>query len=533
MTPTEGMDELTLNTPTDFVIACAGVGSRMHKVNKLLHKGLLSYQNKPIIYHLIDQIPSQFRLVFLVGHLSNQIRDFVELTFSERESVFVEVTDYASVNSGTATSLQQASEILSKSFWYAPCDGLFGPELEKLLRNIDDENVFFGADTQLVSELNQYCLFEQRDSRITNIHHKSDRHPGLLDDETLVFTGLMFIYDKRVYFQNLKNVGLSEFVHAIPTGAKVKEVGLWKDFGTPVEYFKHLRSDQVFDFSKPNEVTYLTERKVIKWWSDVSISSKKLEKPRKKPDAYPGGLVQKGQFLMYEKVKGSVLYSMLTPQLFHNFLDWLSTSFWDRTSVNISTSLDSFYVEKSKSRIELIKQQLPYVFEEAFYDTFGNKLIPSEVLEEFPWNLLNQDVVVSNIHGDLQFDNVIVTDQQEFCLIDWRSEFGNELVLGDIYYDLAKLYGGMLIDYSRVKRGEFSFNLKDGVYSFSFHSCPNFEEITPIFRAFTESQSFSWRKTVLLTSLIFLNMCPLHERPFSDILFFKSLEMMRNYSNDV
>jgi hypothetical protein len=146
---------------------------------------------------------------------------------------------------------------------------------------------------------------------------------------------------------------------------------------------------------------------------------------------------------------------------------------------------------------------------------------------------LNQDVVVSNIHGDLQFDNVIVTDQQEFCLIDWRSEFGNELVLGDIYYDLAKLYGGMLIDYSRIKRGEFSFNLKDGVYSFSFHSCPNFEEITSIFRAFIESQSLSWRKTVLLASLIFLNMCPLHERPFSDILFFKSLEMMRNYSDDV
>ena len=36
--------------------------------------------------------------------------------------------------------------------------------------------------------------------------------------------------------------------HAIPLGANVKEVSLWKDFGTPVEYFKHLRGDQVFDF---------------------------------------------------------------------------------------------------------------------------------------------------------------------------------------------------------------------------------------------------------------------------------------------
>jgi CTP:phosphocholine cytidylyltransferase-like protein len=533
MTPIEGMGGLILNTHTDFVIACAGVGSRMHEINKLLHKGLLSYQSKPIIYHLINQIPTSFRLVFLVGHLSQQIRDFVELSFPERQVVFVEVEDYTSADSGTAKSLKQASYLLSKSFWYAPCDAFFGPELTELLSEKFENSVYFGANTNLVSDLDQYCLFAQRNGRITGIYYKSDKHSGLPVDETLVFTGLMFIYDKVGYFQGLANVRPREFVHAIPLGANVKEVSLWKDFGTPVEYLKNIREDQVFDFSKPNEVTYLADRKVIKWWSDLSIPSKKLEKPKAKPAAYPRGLVHKGQFLMYEKVEGDVLYSMLTPQLFNTFLDWLSESFWGKNDVDISKSLVSFYVDKSKLRIELIKQHLPYVFEEVFYDTFGNKIIPSEVLEGFSWNLLNQDVVVSNIHGDLQFDNVIVTDQQEFCLIDWRSEFGNELVLGDIYYDLAKLYGGMLIDYSRIKRGEFSFNLKEGVYAFSFHSCPNFEEITSIFRAFIESQSLSWRKTVLLTSLIFLNMCPLHERPFSDILFFKSLEMMRNYSNDV
>jgi hypothetical protein len=505
----------------------------MQKVNKSLHKGLLPYNQRPIIYHLVKQIPPEYRLVFLVGHLSTQIRDFVELCFPERQLVFVEVGDYTSTNAGTARSLQEASEILSESFWYTPCDAYFGDELLSLLNESNKDSVFFAASTELVNDPYQFCLFEHQGGQITNIHFKTSENPQLIANDLLVFTGLMFIKNKNEFLGDLRRSGSNEFVLAIQLGSNVRRVDSWKDFGSPVEYFKHISEYQAFDFSKPNEVTYITETKVIKWWEDSSIPIKKLAKPKNKTGAYPSNLKIQGQFLMYDKIDGEVLYSALSPDLFRSFLEWLSGFFWTRSNLNISLSIESFYFKKSKQRIEMVRQSLPYPFEETFFDKLGNELLPNRILDDFPWDLLKQDVIVTNIHGDLQFDNILVGASREFCLIDWRPEFGDEVILGDLYYDLAKLYGGMLIDYSRIKRGEFSFALSDKTYSFAFHSCPNFEEITSIFRTFLEMHSLSWRKTILLTSLIFLNMCPLHERPFSDILFFKSLELMREFSNDI
>ena len=49
----------------------------------------------------------------------------------------------------------------------------------------------------------------------------------------------------------------------------------------------------------------------------------------------------------------------------------------------------------------------------------------------------------------LQFDNIIF-NFKGFKLIDWRQDFGN-IYVGDLYYDLAKLYGGLLINYKLIK----------------------------------------------------------------------------------
>ena len=58
------------------------------------------------------------------------------------------------------------------------------------------------------------------------------------------------------------------------------------------------------------------------------------------------------------------------------------------------------------------------------------------------------------IHGDLQFDNIIFGGK--FSLIDWRQDFAGSFY-GDKYYDLAKLYGGMLINYDRIKQNKMSY----------------------------------------------------------------------------
>ena len=42
--------------------------------------------------------------------------------------------------------------------------------------------------------------------------------------------------------------------------------------------------------------------------------------------------------------------------------------------------------------------------------------------------------------------------KNKFKLIDWRQDFSGNLNYGDIYYDLAKLNGGIYVSYQNVKK---------------------------------------------------------------------------------
>ena len=64
-------------------------------------------------------------------------------------------------------------------------------------------------------------------------------------------------------------------------------------------------------------------------------------------------------------------------------------------------------------------------------------------------------------HGDLQFDNIILSENS-FYFIDWRDSFGSSITYGDIYYDLAKLYGGMMVPYNLMKNED---NIGIDIYS--------------------------------------------------------------------
>ena len=45
-------------------------------------------------------------------------------------------------------------------------------------------------------------------------------------------------------------------------------------------------------------------------------------------------------------------------------------------------------------------------------------------------------------------------------LIDWRESFGNDLEIGDFYYDLAKLYHGLIINGTIAKEKKLAWGKK-------------------------------------------------------------------------
>jgi NDP-sugar pyrophosphorylase family protein len=176
----------------DVLISTAGEGLRLHKVNSEINKSLLPYLNKPIIHHIIEKIPSNFRIGILLGYKSQQVRDFLTIAYPEREFTYIYVDDWTSSKSGTKYSLTFAHKLLQKSFWYFPCDGIY-----------QDTNFLFkefSEDVFLVSKIDKskayhYLTFILEKNRILKQFFKSTEVTG-----DHAFTGVMKIIDKEVFF---------------------------------------------------------------------------------------------------------------------------------------------------------------------------------------------------------------------------------------------------------------------------------------------------------------------------------------------
>jgi thiamine kinase-like enzyme len=147
------------------------------------------------------------------------------------------------------------------------------------------------------------------------------------------------------------------------------------------------------------------------------------------------------------------------------------------------------------------------------------------------WDDIVVNAAVSLMHGDLQFDNVIFDlETQQFKLIDWRNTFGAETVLGDIYYDFAKLLGGIRLNYKLVKENQFGIQNLDGDVTLEIPTAANSELLEEILKGEAEILGLDYSKVEILVPIIYWNMAPLHAEPFSLFLWalgMKNFELLK------
>ena len=176
-----------------------------------------------------------------------------------------------------------------------------------------------------------------------------------------------------------------------------------------------------------------------------------------------------------------------------------------------------------------------------FYDKTGvtdtdNKVngiqIPSlkKLFLKIDWEMFFNGTPTT-IHGDLQFDNILVTKEKEtqlnkFIVLDCRQDFGGLTKTGDLYYDLAKLYGGMVISYQLIKEGKFSFDKSDSNVFYNYYIKNDLLEAKEMYEQFITLNGYDLEKVKILTGLIFLNMSPLHQDPFDHLLYFLGKSML-------
>jgi len=157
------------------------------------------------------------------------------------------------------------------------------------------------------------------------------------------------------------------------------------------------------------------------------------------------------------------------------------------------------------------------------------------MLSKIDWKSLCDNSVASSFHGDLQPENIICNDK-DFRLIDWRQSFGNSVEIGDVYYDLGKLYHAIMINGQTILKDMFSYKRSGYSVDLNFYAKNNLVEFIKIFENFCNDYQYDWNRVKLLGILQYFNICTLYDNfkggYYGDFLFLYGKYLLAKYQRD-
>jgi len=505
--------------PPPVCILTAGTGRRSGPFADIINKCLLPYKGRAIISHIIDLFPVETPIVIALGYKADQVRGYLMLMHPERQFTFVEVDRYTGPGTGPGYSLACCKSVLGSSFYFVAGDGVF-----ESIPQATDKN-WVGTAAPTASDLTPYCtIASQPDTRQVVAIHDKVAPPPAANHSIGIFTGLMFINDAALFWRSLDETapttnelqiaqGLAGLVaNKTLSSAPVQ----WRDLGT-FELYREALTDS-FDFSKTDEFIYFSDTRIVKFFTNPTITAQRVEKTTYSPNVFPKMAGISGQFYAYEKVPGNTAYELLDTRLVDKLLAWLGASFWKRQDIapaRIAALCQTFYHDKTRQRVAAYRKKYPEIPEATQVN--GQPVLPIEtLLARLPADLTEGIPVF--MHGDLQFDNII-TDGEHFTLIDWRQDFAGEVAFGDWYYDLAKMLGGIYLNYDYIKHGLMRFDQSGSEVWIDVAVRQQAPAYARQLQQFVEQAGLDFRRVEILRGLIYLNMAPLHHPPFDRLLY--------------
>jgi len=306
------------------------------------------------------------------------------------------------------------------------------------------------------------------------------------------------------------------------------DTGNLDDLSKTKEYFK----DTPLSLQKEtNEITYKENNIFIKFVPKLELLKNRIFRAEILGKMIPKNFGNTNNFMFYKWVDGKTLYEWDDLNLCVKFLDTFKENLKTITDTN-KDSIKSFYVDKTIDRINLFVKKYGEDYINSEHEINGVIYQPMrDLFNKFNFEILDNNPFYTLFHGDLQFDNIIYNNSDdEYLYIDWRDSFGKSTNSGDVYYDLAKLYGGLMIPYNLMKLDDkIMFN--EGLYSvkYSYEIPTTLVKFKSIYEKWIISNGFDLNKVKKITALIYLNMSPLHDGKFGKMLWFKSIEMLNEY----
>jgi hypothetical protein len=356
------------------------------------------------------------------------------------------------------------------------------------------------------------------------------------NSKSLVYIGVSFIRDYDLFWERLlKNSEAKpeagEILGLDPGKVEILEINKsnWLDCGSPegIELARQNFENRDVILPKENEATWNFGSTMLKIHTDKNfILSRVLRADSLKPFV-PQVVKQSQNIYTYNRIIGKTL-SKCEPTVFKYFLEYLE-DFWfkitPQNNLSVAYSYLDFYKQKTLSRINSFNEKygkldLQYINGEKVksIDTIINRL---------NWDELCTPIMV-RAHGDLHPDNVIYNNENnQFTLLDWRQDIANSIgAFGDLYYDIAKINHGLIIDHELIYNGSYKVSISGEKAEYHINLSEKKIQWQNELYDFINRKNFDYKKVQVLTGLIFINIAALHHYPYSNLLFILGQEYL-------
>ncbi len=500
------------------LIATSGIGRRLGDLTKYTNKSLIKVGDKLAICHIIEKYNKYVEFVVTLGYYGNFVKDFLELAYPDHHFNFVWIDKYQGKGSSLAYSLSLARDVLQCPFMFNCCDSLTTDDLI-----IPTENTLF------VNNIKSGTLYSTVNTIDDNIRKLNNKGEINFD---FIYTGISFIKDYKEYWNILKknmtnnnfNMGDVEIIQEMLKQYNFKFIELknWYDTGNLTELSERIKNIYKCKYTvlnKADESICFFDDFVIKFFYNKEISLSRVERGIHLYPLTPKILDYKENFTKMELIEGKLMSETVKHGEIKNLLEWAKKFLWTKNKVinpKFPNICQKFYYNKTINRIN---QTLKITND---YKCINHKEIGTiqKLLDQINFeNLYTKEH--TNFHGDFILDNIIKT-KTGYKLLDWRQNFGGELYNGDKYYDLAKLRHNIIFNHDNINKNLFDLKVNYLNNSVSVDLKCNYTLINQLkdFDTFVLNNKLDLKKIKILTSLIWLNMSPLHEYPLNEFLYY-------------
>lgn len=509
----------------------------MEGAAKNFNKALMTIGTKPAIAHIIDQFPKASEIVVPIGYKGKYVKQVLQALYPDRKITFVEVDVYEGHDSGLGRSLNCARKYLQSEFIFCSNDTIVGEDVE-LDPNIHGNWMAYHKADDLDPTL--YRTLNIENDIVTLINTKGVKNNN-------IYIGLCGVKDYKKFWKLMdeETAVLAGESYGMKGVSDIKAINVqsWFDTGNPesLERTKAYFKDYNFNIlEKEDEAIWFHEGKVIKFALDTNFIQDRIIRTRfMNKNLLPKITRNDGNLYVYNMRDGKTLSTILNTHNVVPLLEMFKENMWT-TVPSLKEDLQKvrdacwvFYKDKTYDRVKQFLDRYEMIDRE---DLINGIQVPKtfDMLDNLNWAFLCDHPHVSYYHGDLHNENII-SGSDGITLLDWRQGFSNQLYeFGDAYYDFAKLNHGFIVSHDVVNKNGFEITRhEDASITIDIDRPFRLVEVETTFHQWLQTAGYQVDKVRLLTALIFLNISPLHEHPYSLFLYYLGKYLFYSYKESL